>query len=64
MWPRAKEGGAVVCGALGDMVSPVVHPRVRMAERTRARFTVASLAGTFRDLVVWRDGLYAQRRAA
>ncbi len=53
----------VAASQLLGMVSPVVHPRLRIGERTRARFTVASLAETFHDLVLWRDGLYEHRRA-
>jgi hypothetical protein len=69
---KALRGGEFVLGSFSyadvtgaqllGMVSPVVHPRIRMGPRTRARFTIPSLAAKFQDLLTWRDGLYAQYR--
>jgi glutathione S-transferase len=54
----ADISGAQILG----VVLPVSHPRVRMGVRTRARFTVSELAEKYRDLIAWRDALYAEHR--
>lgn len=43
-------------------VSPVDDKFIRLGPGTRACWTMPDLADRYRDLVEWRDGLYAERR--
>jgi len=45
-------------------VAPPGKPYLRLGRATRAAFTTPELATSYADLVEWRDGVYAEHRAA
>lgn len=45
-----------------QMVQPVQHPRMPLLPALRRAWTAAPLVDEFRDILAWRDGLYATAR--